>query len=131
MQRNGIRHAGGAMLLQALIAAALPVWAAQAAVREENFDREPADWEGVNNRNTHFEPRIVTQDFGYSSTSHAGGRPGEIGGTLHPAGEAAYYGYRLPTPLTLDDPMSASGKMFVAQGPGPFPAGLLQRRHTQ
>ena len=106
MQKHIAIHAGPALLLQLSIAIALPVWAA-AAVREESFDREPADWEGVNNRNTHFEPRTVTQDFGYSSTSHAGGRAGEVGGTLHPAGEAAYYGYRLPTPLTLDNPMSA------------------------
>jgi hypothetical protein len=63
----------------------LPPWAlmmavmlsltAMAAVRQENFDREPTDWEGINNRNTHFEPRIVTQDFGYLSTSHGDSLP--------------------------------------------------------
>ena len=56
---------------------------AHAAIRQESFDHEPADWEGINNRNTHFEPRAVTQDFGYSPSRHAGGGPGEIGGTLN------------------------------------------------
>lgn len=125
MQMNNVIHTGGVMLLWALIAAMLPTWVVEAAIREENFDREPADWEAVNNRTTYFEPRTVTQDFGYSPTSYAGGRPGEIGGTLHPAGEAAYYAYRLPVPLTLDDPMIASGKMFVAQGPGHFLLGFF------
>ena len=115
---------GNRPLWTVVMAAALSL-AAAGAVREESFDREPVDWEGINNRNMHFEPRIVTQDFGYSSTKHAGGRPGEAGGTLHPAGEAAYYGYRLPTPLTLDDPMIASGKMFVAKGPGHFLLGFF------
>ena len=30
-----------------------PACLAGAAIREENFDLEPANWEGVNNRNTH------------------------------------------------------------------------------
>ena len=99
---------------------------AEAVIREENFDQEPAGWEGVNNRGTHFAPKIVTQDFGYSaSTHHAGGRPGEIGGKINPAGEAAYYGYRLPNPLTLDASSSASGRIFVARGPGHFLLGLF------
>ncbi len=101
---------------------------AEAALRTENFDREPLNWEGVNNRNTNFAPRSVTQDFGYSAgTRHAGGQPGEVGGKLNPAGEAAYYGYRLPKPLTLDAPLSASGKLFVAPGPGHFLLGFFNR----
>src|SRR5205814_1530022 len=76
-----------------------------AAVRQESFDHEPADWEGVNNRNKVFEPKTVEQNFGYSATSHVGGPAGEIGGRINPAGEPAYYGYRLPTPLNLDSPM--------------------------
>lgn len=125
MQRDSVIYARAATLLWLLLAAAWPVRAAGAVIREEDFDSQPADWEGINNRNTHFEPKIVTQDFGYSPTSHAGGRPGEVGGTLNPAGEAAYYGYRLPTPLTLDDPMNASGKILVAQGPGHFLLGFF------
>src|SRR6266568_8347475 len=90
-----------------------------AAVRQENFDREPANWEGVNNRNKFFEPKTVEQNFGYSATtSHAGGQAGEIGGRINPAGEPAYYCYPLPKPLNLDSPMTAEGRLFVASGSG-------------
>ncbi len=112
--------------LWGLIMMALASRPVTGAIYEESFDRAPLDWEGVNNRNTHFPPRLVTQDFGYSaSTNHAGGQPGEVGGKLNPAGEAAYYGYRLPGPLTLDDPVSAAGKIFVAPGPGHFLLGFF------
>jgi hypothetical protein len=95
-------------------------------LRQESFDREPAGWEGVNNRSTHFPPRTVTQDFGYSAaTSHAGGARGEVGGKINPAGDAAYYAYRLPRQLTLDDPLRASGKMVVPRGPGHFLLGFF------
>ncbi|MBI5383511.1 MAG: hypothetical protein HZA90_02360 [Verrucomicrobia bacterium] len=98
----------------------------EAATRKESFDQTPPNWEGVNNRSTHFAPRTVTQDFGYSpATHHAGGQPGEIGGRINPAGEAAYYGWALPAPRTLDDPMSASGKMLVPRGRGHFLLGFF------
>lgn len=98
------------------------------ALREENFDQEPANWEGVNNRGPHFEPRTVAQDFGYSPTgARAGGAPGEIGGRIYPAGEPAYYGFPLPRPLTFDSPMSAEGSIFVANGPGHFLVGFFSK----
>lgn len=119
-------------LLAFLILAALAATAAygagpiRAETRTENFDREPADWEGINNRGAAFAPRTVTQDFGYSASTHrAGGQPGEIGGKVHPAGEAAYYGYRLPDALTLDSPGSASGKILVERGAGHFLLGFF------
>ncbi len=94
--------------------------------RTEAFDREPAGWEGVNHRSTYFAPKTVTQDFGYNpATRHAGGRPGEVGGRINPAGEAAYYGWRLPKPLALDDPASASGTIVVRRGPGHFLLGFF------
>ncbi len=100
-------------------------WAG-AALRVESFDQEPPNWEGINNRNTNFPIRTVVQNFGYSpATSHAGGQPGEVGGTINPAGEPAYYGYRLPKPLTLENPSSASGKLFVAEGHGHFLLGFF------
>ena len=39
-------------------------------------------------------------------------------GRINPAGEAAYYGYRLPKPLNLDSPMTAEGRLFVTSGSG-------------
>ncbi|MCY2953853.1 MAG: hypothetical protein NTU53_18050 [Planctomycetota bacterium] len=113
-------------LFLAVVEVALPAWSAEGNLREESFDREPANWEGINNRNAHFSPRTVTQDFGYSaSTRHAGGQAGEVGGKINPAGEAAYYGHRLPKPLDLDSPVSASGKILVARGPGHFLLGFF------
>lgn len=108
----------------------------RAALRQETFDREPVNWEGVNNRSSHFAPKTVAQDFGYSpATRHAGGQPGEIGGRIYQAGEAAYYGFRLPQPLSLDAAMSASGRMFVVRGAGHlllgfFNAGTLNEWRT-
>src|SRR5438093_231209 len=88
---------GPAVGSAAFLTAALSLWPAAPDTRHENFDREPPNWEGVNNRNPNFEPKTVTQDFGYSPvTSHTGGHTGEIGGKINPAGEPAYYGYRLP-----------------------------------
>jgi len=125
-QKHGAMRANLSSLPLALAGTALPAGPAEAAIREENFDQEPAGWEGVNNRNTHFAPKTVTQDFGYSaSTHHAGGQQGEIGGKINPAGEAAYYGYRLPNPLTLEAPSSASGKILVARGPNHFLLGFF------
>lgn len=92
---------------------------AYCATREEHFDQESPRWEGVNNRNSYFDAQNVVQDFGHSpGTNHAGGEVGEIGGRINPAGEAAFFGYRLPQPLNLDSSMSAEGRFLVAQGAG-------------
>ncbi len=112
------------MLILASIS--LPAWSASPTVREENFDKKPPNWEGVNNRNTHFPLRTVIQDFGYSAgTGHAGGDTGEVGGRINPAGEDAYYGYRLPKPISMDEPLSASGKIMVARGSSHFLVGFF------
>src|SRR5262245_20219947 len=66
------------------------------SLRAETFDIEPATWEGINNRGILFGTKTVRQDFGYSSLSrHASAEPGEVGGTINPAAEKAYYAYRL------------------------------------
>src|SRR5688572_14012372 len=99
-----------------LLAAATSV---PAAIRQEAFDREPPNWEGINNRSQAFEPKKVTQDFGYSpDTSHAGGAKGEIGGRLQPCGEKAYYGFRLPKPLDFNSTITAEGRLHVVRGGG-------------
>src|SRR4051812_5059986 len=95
-------------------------------LREEHFDQKPINWEEINNRSTAFEPKTVIQDFGFSPlTSHAGGEKGEIGGKINPAGEPAYYGYRLPKALNLDDPFVAEGKILIPHGSGHFLLGLF------
>lgn len=109
----------------AVYAMALCMAASAQTLRHESFDQEP-NWESSNSRSTAFPLRQVTQDFGYSpKTTNAGGTAGEIGGTLNPAGEAAYYGYRLPKPLDLTARLSASGRIYVAPGPGHFLLGFF------
>ncbi|WP_428937935.1 hypothetical protein [Fontivita pretiosa] len=91
-----------------------PAWLGAAArTKTETFDRDPK-WDGHNNRPT-VEPRTVRQDFGYSRTSHAGGKPGEIGGFISPAGEPAYYALPIPT-ATFDTKLSASGTFACPDG---------------
>src|SRR5687768_6387283 len=62
--------------------------AAWAATVTENFNVDPG-WDGHNNRVTN--PRSITESFGFSNTSNAGGPAGEVGGLITPAGETAYY----------------------------------------
>src|SRR5687767_9739913 len=49
--------------LSVVVGSAVLVSIAEAALRHESFDREPPNWEGVNNRSTAFEPKKVVQDF--------------------------------------------------------------------
>jgi hypothetical protein len=55
-------------------------------------------------------------DFGFSAqTHHAGGSPGEIGGSFWRSGPYAYYADRVG-PLTLADRLEASGKVVLMVG---------------
>src|SRR4051794_14722250 len=119
----------GAVLAAALLGAR----PAPAADRTERFDRDP-NWDGNNNRAESPGPRTVRQDFGYSRTAHAGGKPGEMGGLISPAAEPAYYAKRLPA-KSLGDALSASGTLactgrkFHALA-GFFDAGTLNEWRT-
>lgn len=97
------------MLLVALMFAV----GAIAAERRQSFDADPG-WEGRNNRVGAAEVRAVRQDFGYSKTAHAGGEVGEIGGTIWPVGEPAYYAKRIGR-RSFDTPLSASGKLACTE----------------
>jgi hypothetical protein len=86
-------------------------------LKTESFDRDP-NWLGVNNRIAQErQPIAIRQDFGFSAkTSHAGGdMPGEIGGFVTPAGEAAFYGKDIGR-VDFDQALSASGRLTVATG---------------
>jgi len=90
---------------------------AQPATKTETFEWDPG-WEGVNNRpaDRGDQPVTVRQDFGYSPTNHAGGAgPGEVGGFVQAAAEPAFYGRVIPG-STLEQPLSASGTLAVADG---------------
>src|SRR2546426_11964608 len=104
-----------------------------AAEQSENFDKEP-NWDGHNNRALRPEPRKIRQDFGYSPTAHCGGAPGEMGGFITPAAEAAYYAKEIPN-RTFKDSLSASGKVACAGREfhvliGFFNAGTLNEWRT-
>src|SRR5947209_17769891 len=92
-----------------LAAALLAAGSVPGAERTERFDRDP-NWDGSNNRAEKPAPRTVRQDFGYSRTAHAGGRPGEMGGFISPAAEPAYYAKKIPA-KGFSDALSASGTL--------------------
>jgi hypothetical protein len=85
-------------------------------LKTETFDVDPG-WDGRNNRATDPAPRTIVQNFGFSSTTNAGGPAGEIGGFITPAAEPAFYG-KVITPTSFNDPLSASGILNVPQGNG-------------
>jgi hypothetical protein len=110
--KDGLAHAGEVWAQTALEKGAphaLAMRTETATERTEHFDRDPG-WEGHNNRAKVPQPRLIRQDFGFSNTAHTGGDPGEIGGLISPAAEAAYYAKRLST-KTFENTLSASGTL--------------------
>ena len=76
------------------------------------------DWDGFRNRLLPARRHTVRQDFGYRTTSHAGGkRAGEIGGFVQRSPTAATYARRIDR-KTLDDRLSASGRLAVRGAEG-------------
>jgi hypothetical protein len=97
-----------------VVAVAMASSVCRADERTEHFDHDP-QWDGVNNRATSPEPQLITQDFGYSRTQHAGGtKVGEIGGLLTPAAEPCFYAKPLET-KSFGERVEASGK-FACTG---------------
>jgi hypothetical protein len=94
-----------------------PAGAAEPRVVRETFSADPG-WDGFRNRLAPEKRPLVRQDFGYRATNHAGGsRAGEIGGFVQRSPTAAYYAMPI-APKTLDDPLSASGKLAVRSAEG-------------
>jgi hypothetical protein len=91
--------------------------AVPAAVRFDCFDQEPRNWQGVDNRSAFSQ--TVTQAFGFMAAAQ------RVGGRITPAAETAFYGYRLPQPLSFNDHVTASGKIYIAPGAGHFLLGLF------
>jgi hypothetical protein len=81
-------------------------------LKRESFDRDPG-WEGHQNRLTPKAPVMVSQDFGFSLTSHAGRQKGEIGGVIQRSTTPALYAASLPAPVTLGQKLSASGSFAI------------------
>ena len=120
------------MAARCLTMAALVVWVAERAgaadasttrQKAETFDRDP-HWDGKNNRPGPTPPPVVHQDFGYSSTHHAGKARGEIGGRVSQSLRPAWYGKKVPA-TTFEQALSASGSLSVVE------AKSIMGWHTQ
>jgi hypothetical protein len=86
-----------------------------------DFGSDPG-WEGFQNRRTHISSNVRPRfDFGFSPTHYAAGQgSGELGGLVFRGdcrypNRMAYYGDRIG-PLTLEKPLSASGKVCLRRG---------------
>lgn len=88
--------------------------------RADDFSRDPG-WDSKNNRREYATTNVRPWfDFGFSPTSYAGGKPGELGGLTF-RGDCRYperlaaYGDRL-APLSLDTPLRAAGRVALRRG---------------
>jgi hypothetical protein len=96
-----------------------------AAERRENFDKDPG-WDGYNNRSA--KPETIRQDFGWSATTtNGGGAAGEIGGSIMPAAEPAWYAKKFPA-RKFSDVVTASGTLMVEKGAGHTLIGFFNAR---
>jgi len=84
--------------------------------RYENFDHDPG-WDGHNNRSTAMPVKTVVQEFGYRASEHPSKSLGKVGGVISPDGKPAYYAQVISL-KTFQDPVSASGTLFVNKGAG-------------
>ena len=99
-----------------LFVALASVAAAEAAQVYEDFAEKPR-WDAKNNRPDPNDYGTTTQDFGHSWTRHAGGEPGEVGGTIARSYRPAYYA-RPIAGKTLEDYLHASGTFSVTHSDG-------------
>jgi hypothetical protein len=85
--------------------------------KTEDFAKDP-QWEGIGNR-VQLQEGTPTgfHDFGFSAGTHfAGGSPGEMTGIFWRLTKGyGYYADRIG-PLTLNDPLEASGKLMLKLG---------------
>ncbi|MEX0678695.1 MAG: hypothetical protein WD063_16570 [Pirellulales bacterium] len=89
-----------------------PLWG-QSRQRHEDFARDPL-WHGVNIR---LRPQLAPekhQDFGFRASNHAGGEPGEIGGTVWRSIRPAWYA-KVIEPRNLENRLTASGKLALTR----------------
>src|ERR1051325_1361649 len=78
----------------------------------QSFDIDPS-WDGLRNRTVPNPGPTVTQDFGFSSSSYAGGALGELGGSIARTTTPAWYADVISIPKTFNDVLTASGKVSM------------------
>ena len=84
----------------------------------QDFSKDPG-WKESGNRNRYQDRELVgAHDFGWSAdTNHAGGKPGEIGGSLWRSGKPAWYAAKVG-PFKKGQRLEARGKaQLVTAGP--------------
>jgi len=87
------------------------------SVLEDDFATAPR-WDEFRNRLLPEQLPIVRQDFGFQISNRAGGRSaGEIGGTIERSTTKASYARSIPE-LTLNDRLSAAGRLSVTLAGG-------------
>ncbi|HEY2159047.1 MAG TPA: hypothetical protein VGH33_25690 [Isosphaeraceae bacterium] len=83
--------------------------------RSQDFSADPK-WDAARNRLTYKATDVGgAHDFGFSNTSHAGGKAGEVGGTFWRSGKYGYYADKVG-PLSLGDRLEASGRVVLQVG---------------
>jgi len=87
---------------------------------EEHVDSShQSGWESFRSHLRPDDVPLITQDFGWSATHHAGGQsPGEIGGRIQRALKRCRYSMPLAETLTLDKEIMARGKLAVTGDEG-------------
>ena len=86
--------------------------------RSQDFSHDP-HWDGLRNHSRYKAVDVLgAQNFGFSNTSYAGGKPGEIGGTFwRTERNWGYYADKVEN-LTFGDRLEARGKVVLpAAGP--------------
>ena len=83
--------------------------------RTQDFTQDP-HWDSVRNRGSYAAADVSgAHNFGFSSTNHAGGQPGEIGGVFWRSDHWGYYADRVGA-LSLEDRLEAHGRVVLAAG---------------
>lgn len=98
------------------------IWLQSVTVNGKTEDlRKAPCWEAAGNHKAYRTTEVRPYgDFGYSPTNFAGGKQGELGGLVfrgdcRDQASMACYGDKL-SPLTLDKPLVASGKVSLRRG---------------
>jgi len=111
MMNNQLYNCFSVLLIVILLSQTSKAWT-QEILKYENFDNDPG-WDAVRNR-IMLNPVYKQQNFGYQETNYAGSEPGEIGGVVWRSITPAYYG-KIVGPFSLEDPLSASGKVAIRE----------------
>jgi hypothetical protein len=84
--------------------------------KTQDFSRDPGFDAQGNRRTYQSDDAIGAQNFGYSATNHAGGKPGEIGGVFWRTESKWGYYADQTAPLSFADRLEARGRIKLVAG---------------